>query len=278
MNMKKLYFLNEEESTRILNLHKESTKRQYLTEAQVSVSSTSTSITLLTSAEAESVGTDSSNWDENALILLTGTIFKILDKNNLISQTVCYKLDGVQEENDGTCQGKSKIRYNCSSENLKIVNQSMSFTTGDWDLNIKQQFRNLCTKAKSWVAPAPAPAPAPDLNVVETKLTTEADFAERLPCISKAKGFKLMTSGNGNVYFQDNNWKYWADGEKQPINSELSGEWTKFTCNDVQFKPKYKKPSIVPALNKEIQTSIGVATPTGKLTNADYDAILAKLQ
>lgn len=276
--MKKLYFLNEEESTRILNLHKESTKRQYLTEAQVSVSSTSTSITLLTSAEAESVGTDSSNWDENALILLTGTIFKILDKNNLISQTVCYKLDGVQEENDGTCQGKSKIRYNCSSENLKIVNQSMSFTTGDWDLNIKQQFRNLCTKAKSWVAPAPAPAPAPDLNVVETKLTTEADFAERLPCISKAKGFKLMTSGNGNVYFQDNNWKYWADGEKQPINSELSGEWTKFTCNDVQFKPKYKKPSIVPALNKEIQTSIGVATPTGKLTNADYDAILAKLQ
>ena len=32
MNMKKLYFLNEEESTRILNFHKESTKRQYLSE------------------------------------------------------------------------------------------------------------------------------------------------------------------------------------------------------------------------------------------------------
>ena len=30
--MKKLYFLNEEESIRILNLHKDATKRQYITE------------------------------------------------------------------------------------------------------------------------------------------------------------------------------------------------------------------------------------------------------
>ena len=32
MGMKKLYFLNEEESKRILNLHKEATKKQYLKE------------------------------------------------------------------------------------------------------------------------------------------------------------------------------------------------------------------------------------------------------
>ena len=70
-----------------------------------------------------------------------------------------------------------------------------------------------------------------------------------------------------------------------------SETWVNFDC-ETEFKPSsvkkttggggststYKKPSIVPALNKEIQTSIGVATPTGKLTNADYDAILAKLQ
>jgi peptidoglycan hydrolase-like protein with peptidoglycan-binding domain len=34
MGMKKLYFLNEEESKRILNLHKDATKRQYLSEQQ----------------------------------------------------------------------------------------------------------------------------------------------------------------------------------------------------------------------------------------------------
>jgi hypothetical protein len=33
--MKKLYFLNEEESKRILNLHKDATKRQYLSEATI---------------------------------------------------------------------------------------------------------------------------------------------------------------------------------------------------------------------------------------------------
>jgi hypothetical protein len=32
--MKKLYFLNEEESNRILNLHKDATKRQYLKEEE----------------------------------------------------------------------------------------------------------------------------------------------------------------------------------------------------------------------------------------------------
>jgi len=32
MGMKKLYFLNEEESKRILNLHKDATKKQYLSE------------------------------------------------------------------------------------------------------------------------------------------------------------------------------------------------------------------------------------------------------
>jgi len=34
MGMKKLYFLNEEESKRILNLHKNATKKQYLSEQQ----------------------------------------------------------------------------------------------------------------------------------------------------------------------------------------------------------------------------------------------------
>lgn len=33
--MKKLYFLNEEESKRILNLHKEATKKHYLSEQEV---------------------------------------------------------------------------------------------------------------------------------------------------------------------------------------------------------------------------------------------------
>lgn len=44
--MKKLYFLNEEESNRILNLHKEATKRQYISEelpfTSVDISSTKT--------------------------------------------------------------------------------------------------------------------------------------------------------------------------------------------------------------------------------------------
>ena len=365
--MKKLYFLNEEESTRILNFHKESTKRQYLSETIIDGKYKSQSYDYIyVDFEKNTIELNgplqcenrSGEIGDNELGLLKGTVFSMENANTLITSPK-QKYQFVDDMSGGVWENYTgKIRYWCSSKNFGVedsLHKTDKFWGENFSIKIKNGFNDMCdhmkkaatiqetpletakrkslsgitkltclkngvngiklmitpngeyfymdsefryktafniTSGTAWKQPVKIPyTPAGNLSpggwvefycedyIVEHPVTTtEDDFKTNLPCISRAKGFKLMTSTNNNIYFQDNNWKYWATGEKQPINYKLSDKWTPFTCKDVQSKPTYKKPSIVPALNKEIQTSIGTDTPTGKLTDADYRLILTKLQ
>ena len=93
--MKKLYFLNEEESNRILNLHKDATKRQYLKEEE---------------------DADKAKWDKYACIRNNQEAVK----ETLEDNTTTYKigLDVYFSNGIVTRRGGKQESYDCESEPL----------------------------------------------------------------------------------------------------------------------------------------------------------------
>ncbi len=267
--MKKLYFLNEEESTRILNLHKESTKRQYL---NVISEQTNDSISLgseyfLTN---ETHPNDVRIAHPSTLKIPKNTKFyESSDKNFILTDKIFM----------GAAIGI--LNYNCITGKFKVIGKGDLYNNENLETKYLKPF---CNK----LFPKPV-TPAPDPNYEQNSMETMEKLG-KFPCLN---GLDLRQDKvTGKNYYISDTFRYWGDGTKQSRDIQLrddgsptNEEWVPFTCQ-TEFPNKvggkltstYKKPSIVPALNKEIQTSIGVATPTGKLTNADYDAILAKLQ
>jgi hypothetical protein len=142
--MKKLYFLDEDEKSRILNLHESATKKQYLPEASfgssgwVSVSYTNFSLTLNNYLEMERRGSGSE------LKLFKGTVFSkenadtIVTKPNTTYQLVGDYTGGVEED------GKGKIRYYCKTKEFAIEGRNAKFWGEDFQDDVQKAFDALC--------------------------------------------------------------------------------------------------------------------------------------
>ena len=288
MNMKKLYFLNEEESTRILNFHKESTKRQYL---NVISEQTYDSISLgseyfLTN---ETHPNDGRIAHPSTLRIPKNTKFYESSEKNFI----------ITDKNIVMGAAIGFLNYNCLTGKFNVFGRGDLYNNENLETKYFKPFCNKLFKS---------PAPTVAVETYDDKEKRTEELLEKFPCLQDQYNLGKLTyqqTADGGLYYLSDTYRYWGDGTKQlrtvpmlsvPNSTEhnLDGDsetWVNFDC-ETEFKPSsvkkttggggststYKKPSIVPALKKEIQTSIGVATPTGKLTNADYDAILAKLQ
>ena len=142
--MKKLYFLDEHEKRRILNLHESATKKQYIPEASfgssgwVSVSYTNFSLTLNNYLEMERRGSGSE------LKLFKGTVFSkenattIVTRPNTTYQLVGDYTGGVEEE------GKGKIRYYCKTKEFAIEGRNAKFWGEDFQDDVQKAFDALC--------------------------------------------------------------------------------------------------------------------------------------
>ena len=99
--MKKLYFLNEEEKNRILNLHENATKRQYLSEQQKP-----------TQAELDK---REARWktDLKCVPIQPGAI-----KTVRADKTTSYDINGIRYFNDGIkiTSDKKRAPYSCATE------------------------------------------------------------------------------------------------------------------------------------------------------------------
>jgi len=145
--MKKLYFLNEEESTRILNLHKEATKNQYLINETLSVDDSkrvavnyeSKTLTLNNYLSLE----NKQGGDE--LKLNKGVVFTVKDTDTLIAKNTPFQIvgdfTGSVSEN-----AKGDVEYYCKSKEFKIIGRELTYYNENYPTN---SFNDLCSKSST---------------------------------------------------------------------------------------------------------------------------------
>ena len=231
--MKKLYFLNEEESKRILNLHKEATKKQYLPEASfgssgwVSVSYTNFSLTLNNYLEMERRGSGSE------LKLFKGTVFSkenadtIVTKPNTTYQLVGDYTGGVEED------GKGKIRYYCKTKEFAIEGRNAKFWGEDFQDDVQKAFDALCDEL-------------PNASQNTQKESSVVKGFEKFPCIPsnpKAKSSKLS---DGSIAYIIDGVVYYGNGRKKLVDGTMAN----YSCGKessntkTNTKTKVKQPTI----------------------------------
>lgn len=240
---KKLFDIESDEVKRILSLHEERTKSQYLTIISeeipnikynaVPTLNTKTPKQQPVGKESYTIGKDFSYYDlentafnKDELRLMTGTKFVKSTKNPsmLITQSVRVdfpqNLTGTVEKSDTST---ANVYYNCKYGKFGITNvkgntSNNKFNWYDEEKRLTSQLKQVC----QYNAPKQEPVKK-DQPKQETKQVTQV-------------------SGNKTTQAQQQ----------------------QFATQTTQ-------------LNTQIQTSLGTQKPTGQLTDADIDAILAKL-
>jgi ribosomal protein L17 len=124
--MKKLYFLDEEEKQRILNIHESATKRQYLSEQQKP-------------SQAE-LDKRESRWDSDLNCVKKQTNKKVI---NLSDKTTAYQIGNIVYYNTGRKAENGKmVDYNCATEFKTTV------STEDKAKKVQQYKQQVVTKTK----------------------------------------------------------------------------------------------------------------------------------
>jgi hypothetical protein len=124
--MKKLYFLDEEEKQRILNIHESATKRQYLSEQQKP-------------SQAE-LDKRESRWDSDLNCVKKQTNKKVI---NLSDKTTAYQIGNIVYYNTGRKAENGKmVDYSCATEFKTTV------STEDKAKKVQQYKQQVVTKTK----------------------------------------------------------------------------------------------------------------------------------
>jgi len=202
--MKKLYFLDEAETNRILNLHESATKNQYLSEASfgsgswVSVSYNNYTLTLNNYLEMERRGSGSE------LKLWKGVIFSRENDNTLVTKpNTTYQLVGdytgsVEEE------GKGTIRYRCKTKEFEIEGRNAKFWGEDFQSDVQKAFDALCDELPT------------GKSTTDTGKTQEFKF----PCV-KISGGKVTTLKDGSLAYVLNGETYYGNGRVSLANGTM---------------------------------------------------------
>ena len=272
--MKKLYFLNEEESNRILNLHKDATKRQYLTENNKKL------ITEGTGAYSSPLTDEDLDSDVNSLVIeLDGWV----DDDNIENvYDIIKKYLNLFAINDDIMDAPTiepaikriVYLYNLDENGnnlVKDINDVGETTLDTTSIKKKNQIGQMITKGLALVKPvvpktpaeiakenekiakdkAAAAAAATAKTVTDktaaattavSKKTADTRVAwKNFPCVLNHNLRKEEIFTDGEVTYLINDVNYFSDGRKVTYVKDENGALQKdtiepFTCNDREFK------------------------------------------
>jgi hypothetical protein len=227
-----LFLINEDEKNKILNLHKDATKRQYLKEQAstygsggwISVDLDKRTLTLNNYLLTQN--------DKKSLRINKDTVFRKETNNALITtQKVNYLLSNKSDS--------GFIRYFCNNKNFAVLPYVTERFYGErFQQNVQKGFDDLCNKIKTDEIDLGDPNRA--------KFNSESLFKNNYPCVvnhPNAEKLQKPTTRtetptntpvlnmetvyliNGNYYYR-NGFKYITKDKK----------YVKYTCNDPEFK------------------------------------------
>ena len=268
--MKKLYFLNEEESIRILNLHKDATKRQYITEnnkkliteASGAYNSPLTDEDL--ESDVDSLVTELDGWvdDDNIenvydIIKKYLTLFALND-DILDTPTIEPAIKRIVylynlEENGGNL--------------VKEINNVGTTSLDNASIKKKGQIGQMITKGLALVKPVVPKTPAEiakdnekiakdkaaaavktaadktaaATTAVSKKTEDTSKLWKNFPCVLEHPNKTEEIYKSGEVSYVIGDINYESDGRKVTYVEDEDGVWQKeaivrFTCNDREFK------------------------------------------
>jgi len=145
--MRNLFEVDSNEMRRILSLHKESTKKQYLNVISEQTNPDGQSFTL-----SNDVNLENETSGQSELKLFKGAVFKIANKNLLYSKTN-YQFAGTMFGNTG---GKKAtpgvIWYRCDTGKYSVKGQdSVKYYSPADNPGLNEIAKNLCAKSKTFV-------------------------------------------------------------------------------------------------------------------------------
>jgi hypothetical protein len=228
--MKNLYFLDNSERERILNLHESATKNHYLinevsygTGNWVSVDNQSQTLTLNNYLEIE----DSRNLiGALELKLNKGVTFVRLSSDRLIAKNTPY-----QKVGDATgivkTEGTNDIIYYCATKLFQVKGETEKYIGENFQSAVQKAFDQLCESIKVQGQP-------------ETQKTEEqqvADWSQKFPCVINYPGAQKIanprtdTNVSGTVAYKIGEFTYFIDG-----NQYGKGSYSTYSCDDAFFK------------------------------------------
>jgi len=260
--MKKLYFLNEEESKRILNLHKEATKRQYLSEQELdeadmgNVVSNAASGAMIGSA----LGVGAFSVPGAIIGGAVGAIYGLLSNSN-------------------SSEGAKKILQACT--NTKLVGPASQ---------TRQQLNAIADGLNTAIEGMGTDEDAIKSNL--QKITTIPDLCAMAKIYQTRHGEDLFDAIDGDIDDQTE-WKNYVYlplldayenskelGEKaMVVDATTSGTTSGTTTGTTDTTNVVKKGGVsnLQPKTKTIQSTLGVSQ-TGTMDQATIDALMVKLQ
>jgi hypothetical protein len=290
--MKKLYFLNEEESTRILNLHKDATRKQYLKEDDTMMSSENelaedgVMASMATGAAiGGAVGLVPGAIIGGAIGLINGLInggnysykgaerilqacrnSKEVGKSTMSRATLNGIADNINAAVDGMGTDEDAIKSNlqkittipdlCAMSNTYKTRHGESlFAAIDGDIDSEGEWKKYV-----FLPLLDAYQNSVDLGkkLAAQKVSTSVKAFEKFPCIPSNPKAKQVKMSNGSVAYAIDGVYYYGNGRKKLADGTMAN----YTCNTNTGNKK-----------KSNTTVKQITTPS----DADLDSVLGKL-
>lgn len=232
--MKNLFLINEEDRNRILNLHENATKRQYLTE-QTAPNPQADAGTIRREL-------DKFNSDEQAIV----DIIKNYNKDNFKSLLDTYKtINNVELGTDifrAIQKSTDKAEIADLTKHLNSIGYSIE--AGGYDSNTR---RNIGWKI----------TPNSETQAAEQNKTKSVEEFKNFPCVASHPNAKEQQMSNGSVVYLIDGVVYYSNGRKKMKDGKMAN----YTCNDPEFKQKG---------GSNVGGKVAVTTPS----DADLDKFL----
>jgi hypothetical protein len=275
--MKKLYFLDEEEKNRILNLHESATKKQYLSEAtekggaayvDPATDTPEAKIARAFYQSAVGMGTN-----EKKMLTALQSIKSAAQfwKVNGLVKNLSYnsgKLDiaGVINDEMG---GDNLEDVKKITEALKVIGITATYSSVKRTLNsggVIMLFKENTFKITSQPV------------VAKTAAELDANWVTTYKCVTTQPGAKASKLKDGSTAYVINGYVYYSNGVKRKIPAS-SNKSEKYSCDEFKSKKSNKGSSvssIAPNI-QAVQKQLGIQNATGTLDTATLQAMLAKL-
>jgi hypothetical protein len=283
--MKKLYFLDEEEKNRILNLHESATKKQYLSEAtekggaayvDPATDTPDAKIARAFYQSAAGPGTNEANMLTAIQSIKSAAQFWKVNElvKNLSSNSGKLDIAGVINDE----MGRDNL------EDVKKITDSLKSTAGitatygseERKLNsggVAKLFKENTFKITSQPV------------VAKTAAELDANWATTYKCVTTQPGAKPSKLKDGSTAYVINGYVYYSNGvkRKMPVASNKSEKYScaEFKSNKSVVDPnKGNKGSSAAAIAPNIQAvqkQLGIQNATGTLDVATLQAMLTKL-
>jgi hypothetical protein len=225
--MRNLFLINEDEKNRILNLHENATKKQYLTEQTNTTTESPEKI-----AEKLAKASDSPGTMENDIV---SAIEKIKDQNtftlvnNLISKyTRAPKYSSIQDMLNGELESDNLSTVRKIANYLKTISITMKWKKNDQGLTGggEKYSRFVSNSIKITV---------PNIGTQNQDNQEKSILAwKRFPCVTSHLNAKQTKDKNGSVVYLIDGVYYYANGRKKMKDGKMAN----YTCNDPEFKQK----------------------------------------